>query len=122
MILTVFRSRLNASQRGDYDEHVRITSALAESAPGFVAHKMFVAEDGERVTLVEFDSLENQRAWSLSAEHKAAAIAGRKSFYAEYKIQVCTVNRESAFPAPRREPRQRCPYLHSQVAGQLAEA
>jgi heme-degrading monooxygenase HmoA len=95
MILTVFRSRLNDAHRQEYDRHVGITSALAERMPGFVAHKMFVAEDGERVTLVEFDSIEAQRAWSLSAEHKAAAIAGRKAFYAEYRIQVCTVERES---------------------------
>jgi len=45
-----------------------------------------VAADGERLTLVEFDSMETQRAWSLSPEHRQAAIAGRKSFYSEYKI------------------------------------
>ena len=121
MILTVFRSRLNESTHHDYDEHVRITAALVETAPGFLGHKMFVAEDGERVTLVEFDSMESQRAWSLSAEHKAAAIAGRRSFYAEYKIQVCTVDRESVFPAPPKAvavveaARPRCPFMHAQT-------
>jgi len=103
VILTVFRSRLNDGAQDDYDEHVRVTSALAEVAPGFLGHKMFVAPDGERVTLVEFDTLENQRAWSLSSEHKAAAKAGRKSFYAHYRIQVCEVARQSEFPP--REPR-----------------
>ena len=118
MILTIFRSRLNETQREDYDEHVRVTAALAENTLGFLGHKMFVAEDGERVTLVEFDSMENQRAWSLSAEHKAAAIAGRRSFYAEYKIQVCSVNRESAFPAPKQAAaaRPRCPFMHAETA------
>ena len=110
MILTVFRSRLNDAHHDDYDRHVRITSALAERMPGFVAHKMFVAEDGERVTLVEFDSMEAQRAWSLSPEHKAAAIAGRRAFYAEYRIQVCTVERESRLaPVGERPVPRRCP-------------
>lgn len=110
MILTVFRSRLNAEHREEYDHHVRVTSALAERMPGFVAHKMFVAEDGERVTLVEFDSMEAQRAWSLSPEHRAAAIAGRRAFYAEYRIQVCTVERESRLaPAAERPAVRRCP-------------
>lgn len=99
MILTVFRSRLNEGHRVEYDRHVAVTAALAEQTPGFLGHKMFVAEDGERVTLVEFESMESQRAWSLSAEHKAAAIAGRKGFYAEYQIQVCTVDRQSRFTA-----------------------
>lgn len=100
MILTVFRSRLAEDHRAEYDHHVDLTAALAEKAPGFLGHKMFVADDGERVTLVEFDSMESQRAWSLSAEHRAAAIAGRKRFYAEYRVQVCTVERDSAFAAP----------------------
>jgi len=97
MILTVFRSRLNEVNRAEYDRHVQVTSALAEKVPGFIGHKMFVAEDGERLTLVEFESMASQRAWSLSPEHKAAAIAGRRSFYAEYKIQVCNVERQSQF-------------------------
>jgi heme-degrading monooxygenase HmoA len=99
MILTVFRSRLNDDIRDEYEQFVASTSRLAESAPGFLGHKMFVAEDGERVTLVEFDTIENQRAWSLSSEHKAAAMAGRRGFYSEYRIQICTVNRDSQFVA-----------------------
>ena len=97
MILTVFRSRLNPDIQLEYDEHVNTTAALVEQAPGFIAHKLFVAEDGERLTLVEFDSMEAQRAWSLIQERRQAAIAGRKSFYSEYKIQICTVMRQSDF-------------------------
>ena len=97
MILTVFRSRLNGEHHVEYDRHVEVTAALAERAPGFLGHKMFVAEDGERVTLVEFESMKSQRAWSLSPEHKVAAIAGRRSFYSEYQIQICTVVRQSRF-------------------------
>lgn len=100
MILTVFRSRLNEVFSAEYDQHVQTTSVLAEKMPGFLGHKMFVAPDGERVTLVEFDSVENQRAWSLSPEHRAAAIAGRRGFYSQYRIQICTVTRDSQFVAP----------------------
>ena len=99
MILTVFRSRLNEVFTAEYDHHVQTTSTLAEQMPGFLGHKMFVAPDGERVTLVEFDSIESQRAWSLSPEHRAAAIAGRRGFYSEYRIQICTVDRDSQFIA-----------------------
>ncbi|WP_425259768.1 antibiotic biosynthesis monooxygenase family protein [Rubrivivax sp. RP6-9] len=99
MILTVFRSRLNEGHRAEYDRHVQATAALAEQMPGFLGHKMFVADDGERVTLVEFDSMDHQRAWSLSPEHKAAAIAGRRGFYAEYRIQICRVERDARFQA-----------------------
>lgn len=103
MIMTIFRSRLNPGIDVEYEEQVQSTAPLAEQTPGFIGHKMFVAEDGERVTLVEFESMEAQRAWSLTHEHKAAAKLGRKRFYAEYKIQICSVLRESNFthaPSP----------------------
>jgi heme-degrading monooxygenase HmoA len=97
MILTIFRSRLNQETRAEYDGFVERTANLAEAQPGFKGHKLFVAEDGERVTLVEFESMEAQRAWSLSREHVQAKLAGRSRFYSEYKIQICTVARESNF-------------------------
>ena len=54
---------------------------------------------GERVTILEFDSEEGLRAWATHPEHVAAKQQGRASLYSEYKIQVCQVLRESAFPA-----------------------
>ncbi len=116
MILTVFRSRLSSGHDAEYEEFVQSTSALAERAPGFIGHKMFFAPDGERVTLVEFESIETQRAWSLSAEHKAAAKAGRKNFYETYRIQICDVLRDSTFvreePGAVKSAETRvCPYL-----------
>ena len=52
-------------------------------------------EDGERVTIVEFESAEAQRAWSLHPEHVEAKKKGRASFYTEYRVQICTVERDS---------------------------
>jgi len=69
--------------------------------PGYISHKGFVADDGERVTLVEFESEEAQRAWAVQREHVEAKKKGRSSFYQEYRIQVCSVQRESSFPNPR---------------------
>lgn len=113
MILTVFRSRLNTGHDAEYEAYVKTTAALAEVSPGFLGHKMFFAPDGERVTLVEFDSMEHQRAWSLSAEHREAAKAGRRAFYETYRIQICEVLRDSTFRAAadaRPEPQRACPF------------
>ena len=98
MILTVFRSRLRSDNRERYDELAPRMSELARSMPGYRSHKAFVAEDGERVTIVEFDDEASQRAWSHQPEHVAAKQQGRESFYAEYRLQVCNVVRESSFP------------------------
>jgi heme-degrading monooxygenase HmoA len=98
MIVTVFRSRLNPQAQEEYAQWAARISELAKAMPGYISHKGFVAEDGERVTIVEFDTAEHQRAWSLHPEHAAAKKKGRASFYSEYDIKVCTVDRAHSFP------------------------
>lgn len=61
MIITVFRSRVRADAEAHAAEAERISRRmleLATSMPGFIAYKDFVAEDGESVTIVEWESLE----------------------------------------------------------------
>jgi len=99
MVLTVFRSRVRPEAQEEYAQWAARISALAKQMPGYISHKGFVAEDGERVTIVEFASEEAHRAWATQRDHVAAKKKGRASFYSEYRIQVCTVQRESAFPA-----------------------
>jgi len=95
MIVTVFRSRLKPDAHADYDPTAMRMSELARKMPGYVSHKVFTAEDGERVTIVEFADMESHRAWGDHAEHRAAQRKGRAEFYSEYKLQVCEVVRES---------------------------
>ena len=66
--------------------------------PGFIDIKTFTADDGERVSLVMFESPETQAAWRTQAEHRAAQKRGRDEFYESYAIQVCRVVSERAFP------------------------
>ena len=65
--------------------------------PGYISHKPFVAEDGERLTLFEWESPETLRAWAQHPEHVPVKELGRQRFYAEYHLQVCEVMRESKF-------------------------
>jgi heme-degrading monooxygenase HmoA len=100
MIVTVFRSRLKPESTDEYAAWAARIGELARTMPGYVSHKGFTAADGERVTLVEFESEEHVRAWSAQADHVQAKKKGRESFYSEYKIQVCSVIRETRFQAP----------------------
>lgn len=97
MVLTVFRSRLRESARADYLAQAQRMSELARTMPGYRSHKVFVADDGERVTIVEFEDDAGQREWAMDVDHVAAKKLGRESFYSEYSLQVCTVTRESRF-------------------------
>lgn len=99
MVLTVFRARLKDEGRDAYHALAPKMGELARSMPGYRSHKVFVAEDGERVTIVEFEDEASQRGWSQHIDHLAAKQEGRKSFYAEYRMQICQVLRESSFKA-----------------------
>jgi heme-degrading monooxygenase HmoA len=97
MIVTVFRSRLRAGAREDYVALADRMNEIARSMPGYISHKGFFADDGERVTVVEFESEEAMRAWRLHPEHREAQRKAREQYYSEYHVQICTVVREAHF-------------------------
>lgn len=97
MIVTVFRSRLMPDVREEYVALVGRMIELAKATPGYIAHKGFFAEDGERCTIVEFESEEAQRAWRMNAEHRDAQRKGRDVYYESYSLQVCELKREIKF-------------------------
>ena len=103
MVITVFRSRLKPEGAEEYYKLAPKMSELARTMPGYISHKVFVAEDGERLTLVEFENEEAQRNWRMNPTHVDAQKTGRKDFYAEYKLQICSVVRETSFKAKKDE-------------------
>jgi heme-degrading monooxygenase HmoA len=99
MLITVFRSRLRPGMRDEYLALVDRMDTLARTMPGYISHKGFFADDGERVTIVEFEHEEGLRAWRTNREHIAAQKLAREKYYTEYRVQVCTLGRESKFKA-----------------------
>ena len=99
MIVTVFRSRLNSGAQDEYVPMARQMSELARTIPGYISHKGFAAEDGERVTIVEFESEEALREWRVHSEHAKAKKRGIESFFSEYRVQICRVLRDRAWTA-----------------------
>ena len=102
MIVTVFRSRLREGVREE-EEYVALANRineLARTITGYVSHKDFYANDGERVAVVEFAHEEGQRAWQTNPEHRTAQKQACEKYYTEYHIQVCRLERESKFNLP----------------------
>jgi len=103
MIVTVFRSRLMPDVREDYVAMADRMDQLAATMPGYILHKGFFADDGERVTIVEFESEEAMRGWRMHPEHREAQRKARETYYADYSVQICQVIRQTSFkrdPAP----------------------
>jgi heme-degrading monooxygenase HmoA len=98
-VITVFRSRLRPQVRDEYATAVAHMNELAQTMPGYVSHKAYYAENGERCTIVEFEHDEGLRAWRTNPEHRAAQKMARERYYTEYHVQVCTLDRELKFDA-----------------------
>jgi len=100
-IVTVFRSRLrpDLDVDADYAPLAGEMAATARAMPGFVDVREYAASDGERLTVVVFESRETHNAWRDHVAHRQAQRLGRERFYSNYELQVCEVLYERRFSA-----------------------
>lgn len=99
-VVTIFRSRLRDDAGDDYREMAAEMLAAAQAMPGFVDFKGFTADDGERVSVIVFDSAEHHDAWRNDARHRRAQQAGRDRFYGEFSITVAQCTRAYDWSRP----------------------
>jgi heme-degrading monooxygenase HmoA len=97
MVITIFRSRLRPENSPEFDGLAARMMNLAEAMPGFLSYKVYTSEDGERCSIVEFDSHEHLLAWRNLPDHRRAQEVGRERFYEEYTLHVADPVRESRF-------------------------
>jgi heme-degrading monooxygenase HmoA len=100
VVITLFRSRLRPQAGEEYQRWARRMSELASAMPGFVSLKTFAADDGERVSIIEFESEGTHAAWRNHPEHREAQRLGRDRFYSEFQIQICSPVRRYDFTRP----------------------
>jgi heme-degrading monooxygenase HmoA len=105
MIVTVFRARLRPDLNADVLSQLATRGArmyeLASAMPGFISYKDFSAADGESVSIVEFETEAQVRAWRDQPEHLAVQAWSRDVVFSEYQIQVCALLRVSRFAEGR---------------------
>jgi len=97
MMIVVFRSRLSGEAGADYRDTADAMLARARDMPGFLEFKQFRADDGERLSLIRWESAETLRVWADDPEHRDAQRRGRERWYTAYTIDVAEVVRTSRF-------------------------
>ena len=97
MVIAIFRSTLRDEHDAEFQDLAQEMMELATGMPGFRSYKVFVADDGERCSLIEFESQEAMLAWRNQPAHRAAQERGRNDFYESYELQVVEPLRESRF-------------------------
>lgn len=97
MMLVVFRSRLRPEATEEFGRLADEMMEIARAMPGFLSYKVFTSEDGERCSVIEFETPEHLKAWREHPRHRAAQELGREHFYEEYTLQVAEPTRSSRF-------------------------
>jgi heme-degrading monooxygenase HmoA len=100
MVLVVFRSRLRPEAREEFGRLADEMMEIARGMPGFRSYTLFTADDGERCSVIEFESPEHLRAWREHPRHREAQRRGRERFYQEYTLHVAEETRCSRFARP----------------------
>ena len=96
-IITVFRSRLRSGVAAEYQSLAHKMSLLAKAMPGYIEEKTFVADDGERVTIVLFADRASHAAWRDHELHRQAQDIGRSTLYSEYSVYSAEVDYHRVF-------------------------
>jgi heme-degrading monooxygenase HmoA len=97
MVLVVFRSRLRPENADQFQTLADKLLELARSMPGFISYKRYLNEDGERCSIIEFETAAQLLAWREHPVHCEAQCMGREKYYQEYTLHV--------FEKPLRESR-----------------
>ena len=95
MVMVVFRSQLRPGIGDEFDELADKMMVIAESMPGFISYKVFQAPDGERASIIHFESVEELAAWRMHPDHLAAQQRERDDFYEEYSLIVSELHRDN---------------------------
>lgn len=97
MVVSLFRTRLTSRAGDDYTAMAGEVLTRARSYPGFVAMKNFTSDDGERLTVVWWESDELMGAWRRDEKHRESQRVGREKWYQYYHVEVAQVLRELQF-------------------------
>jgi heme-degrading monooxygenase HmoA len=100
MVVVLFRSKLTAEAGDDYAAMAAEMVERARSMAGFVDFKSFQADDGERLSVIHWESQESMRAWSTDLRHIVARRLGREKWYESFSVEVAEVARSYRFDRP----------------------
>ena len=95
----VFRHRIDPDFRGEFDELYARMVTIVRGLKGYISHKVFTAEDGERVLIGYFESFDAVEECDVHPEHKYAKERGKADVFTEYDVIVAEVVERHSKPA-----------------------
>lgn len=90
----IFTSTRTEGDQG-YEKMAEAMFQLASQQPGFLGVES--AREGLGITVSYWESPEAIAAWQKNASHLIAQQRGRETWYEQFKVRVCRVERDYAF-------------------------
>jgi heme-degrading monooxygenase HmoA len=100
----VFTSRRTDVDSAGYSRTAARMEELAREQPGFLGIESARGEDGVGITVSYWQSREAIAAWKRHVEHLSAQAAGRRQWYASYRLRIARVETDYDFTKPEGEP------------------
>ena len=97
MLVAVFRTRVRPEVANEYQAEYERIWKIAKEQPGFISSKTYYSDDGDKVSIQEWESPEQLRAWRDYPDHLEARRRGREEFYQDYTIYICDEPRKYEF-------------------------
>ena len=90
-IIAVFRFTPSQDTLEELDRLYGEMSDIVVAMPGYLSHKMFVANDQERVVVAEWADRDAFLAWDTHPEHKKAKELGKAYLFDAYDVAVADI-------------------------------
>lgn len=88
MHIEVFRYRVNPDFQDEFETLYARMAGLIKGLSGYLGHKVYTADDGEKLLVGYFSDFATVEAWDRHPEHKHAKERGRSAVFAEYEVMV----------------------------------
>lgn len=97
MLVAVFRTRVRPEVADEYQAELERIWEIAIKQPGFISTKKYYSDDGDALSIQEWESPEYLRAWRDHPVHVEARRRGREEFYQDFTIYICDEPRKYEF-------------------------
>jgi len=91
----VIFTSVRTNEEDNYDQMADELNELAKEQHGFLGMESARNEVG--ITVSYWDNLESIKKWKNNMEHIVFREKGRSTWYSEFKVRICKVEREYGF-------------------------
>ncbi|MBD1380640.1 antibiotic biosynthesis monooxygenase family protein [Metabacillus arenae] len=93
----IFTSIRTDQESSEYEMMADKMVELASKQPGFIDVESARDSKGYGITVSYWESLEAIQEWKENTAHQAAQRKGKETWYEDFKVRICKVEREYSF-------------------------